>query len=154
MYVGNLHKLKVVHDRCVKYDMKDTLKIPSIVGETTADPVVQWGDATTKRDLLVHWSQINLGGVISFQCNTNLFAYEEDMTSSEWVKNLLVNSSEAALSQRVDEKFQQLKPLNQGGIMYLKFLLYEIFCMTNDIVTAFQLFLKVFSDKGLTNTVG
>ena len=62
MYVGNLHKLKGVHNRFVKYDMKDTLKIPSMVDETATDPVVQWGDATTKRDQFVHWSQINLGG--------------------------------------------------------------------------------------------
>ena len=38
------------------------------------------------------------------------------MTSIDWVKDLLVNSSEAALSQRVDEKFQQIEPLEQGGI--------------------------------------
>ena len=76
------------------------------------------------------------------------------MTSSDWVKNLLVNSSEAALSQRVDDNFQQLKPLEQGGITYLKFLLDEMFCMMNDVVTALQSFLKEFVDKGLTNTVG
>ena len=67
MYVGNLHKLKGVHIRCAKYYTKDPLNIPSMVYETTTDPAVQWGDATTKRDLLVHWSQINLGVVIFFQ---------------------------------------------------------------------------------------
>ena len=76
--------------------------------DTTTNPTVQWGDATTNRDLLVHWYQINLGAVIAFQWDTNFFADEEDMTSSDRVKNLLLNSIEAALSQRVDEKFQQL----------------------------------------------
>ena len=76
--------------------------------------------------------------MIAFQRDTNFFADKEDMTSSDWVKDLLVNSSEAALLHRVDEKFQQLKPLNQGGITYLKFLLYEMFCMTNYIVAALQ----------------
>ena len=56
MYVVNLHKLKGVRDRCVKYDMEDPLKIPSMADETTADTTVRWGDATTKRGLLVHWS--------------------------------------------------------------------------------------------------
>ena len=111
MYVVNPHTLKAVRDRCVKYDMKDTLKNPLMIDETTTNPVVQWGDETTKRDLLVHWSHINLGEVIAFQCDKNLFAYEEDMTRSDWVKDLLNNSSESALSQRVDEKFQQIKPL-------------------------------------------
>ena len=76
MYVGSLHKLKGVRDRRVKYDMKDPLKIHLMVGGTTTDPTVRWGDATTKRDMLVHWSQINLGEVISFQSDTNLFVAE------------------------------------------------------------------------------
>ena len=46
-----------------------------------------------------------------------------------------MNSVEAALSQRVDEKFQLIEPIKQGGITYLNFLLDEIFCMTNDVVT-------------------
>ena len=85
IYVGNLHKLKGVRNRCVKYDMKDPLKIPLMVDETTTDPAVRWGDATTKRDLLFHCSQINLGEVIAFQRNTNLFTAEEDTTSNDWV---------------------------------------------------------------------
>ena len=43
IYVGNLHKLKGLRDRCVKYDMKDPLKIHLMVDETTNDTAVQWG---------------------------------------------------------------------------------------------------------------
>ena len=68
-------------------------------------PRCDGGDATAKRDLLVHCYQISLGELIAFQSDTNLFTAEEEMTSSDWVKDLLVNLSEAALSQRVDEKF-------------------------------------------------
>ena len=75
------------------------------------------------------------------------------MTSSDWVKDLLANSSEAALSQHVDEKFQQLEPLEKGGITYLKFLLDIMLCMTNDVVTALQYLLKTFDDEGLTKIV-
>ena len=56
MYVGNLQNLKGVRDRCVKYDMKDPLKIHLMIDETTTNPTVQWGDVTTKKELLVHWS--------------------------------------------------------------------------------------------------
>ena len=59
---------------CVKYDMEVTLNITSMVNDTTNDPAVRWGDATTKRDLLVHWPHINMGGVISFQRSTQIFA--------------------------------------------------------------------------------
>ena len=73
MYVGHLCKLKGVRDRCVKYNMKDPLKIISMVNETTPDPTVRWGYVTTKRELLVCLSHINLGEVIYFQCDTNVF---------------------------------------------------------------------------------
>ena len=76
IYVGNLHNLKGLRHRCIKYNMKDPLNIPLMVNEMTTDPALQWGYATTKRNLLVNWYQINLGGVIAFQCNTNLFAAE------------------------------------------------------------------------------
>ena len=46
----------------------------------------------------------------------------------------------------MEKKFQQLKPIEQGGIKYLKFLLDEMFCMKNDVVTAFQSLLKAFAD--------
>ena len=65
-----------------------------------------------------------------------------------------MNSSEATLSQSVDEKFRQLEPLDQGVITYLKFLLHEMFCVTNYVVTELQSFLKAFADEGLTKTVG
>ena len=91
---------------------------------------------------------------IAFQPNMNYFASEEDMTSSNWVKDILTNSSKAELNQRVDEKFYNLDPLRQGGITYLKFFLDEMFCMTNDIVTSLQTFLKTFAEEVLSNTVG
>lgn len=40
IYVGKLHKLKGVRNRCVKYGMKDPLKIPLMVDETMTDPAV------------------------------------------------------------------------------------------------------------------
>ena len=49
------------------------------------------------------------------------------MTSSDWVKDLMMNSSEAELKQRVDKKFKKLESLEQGGITYLKFMLDKMF---------------------------
>ena len=99
--------------------------------------------------MLVHWSQINMAENIVFQCDTNSFALERDTTSSNWVKDFLANSSKADLKQQMDEKSDKLNPLKQGGVTYLKFLLDEMFCMTNDVVTALQTFLKTFAEEGL-----
>ena len=70
------------------------------------------------------------------------------------MKDLLTNSSEAELKQRVDEKFYKLDSLEQGGITYLQFFLHKMFCMTNDVVNALQKFLKTFAEEGLSKTVG
>ena len=41
--------------------------------------------------MIQHWSQITLYETKALQRNTNLFASEEDMASSDWMKDLLVN---------------------------------------------------------------
>ena len=74
-------------------------------------------------DMLQHWSPITLDETKAFQRNTNMFASEEDMASSDWMKDLLVNSSEAVLTQRVDEKYQAVDSMERRGITYLKLLL-------------------------------
>ena len=127
LYVGNLEKLKGVKDCITKYDMMDPFKIPALVDIDTDDPELRWGDETTKRDMLVHWSQIELLEVKAYQLDTNRYASEEDMTSSDWVKDLMMNSSEVELKGRVDEKFEKLDSLEQGGITYLKLMLDECF---------------------------
>ena len=40
------------------------------------------------------------------------------------------------MTQRVDDRYQALDSLERGGITYLKLLLDEMFCMTNDVVSA------------------
>ena len=67
--------------------------------------------------MLVYWSHINLLDTIAFQHDTNSFLSEEDMTSSNWPKDLLTNSSEAELKQQVDEKFDNIDPLKKRGIL-------------------------------------
>ena len=96
--------MRGVLDRTIKYDMRDPFWIPSMLDTITDDTSLMWGDSTTSMDMIHHWSQINLDETKDFQRNTNMFASEEGMASSDWMKDLLVNSSEAALTQRVDEK--------------------------------------------------
>ena len=110
----------------MKYDMVDPFKIPVMVDSDTENTAFRWGGETTKRDILVYWSQVDLTEVIAYQQETNQYASEEDTTSSDWVKHLMVNSSEAELKQQVNGKFEKLESLEQGGITYLKLMLEEM----------------------------
>ena len=130
--------LKGVKDRITKYDMVDPFKILVMVDSDTENPELQWGDEITKRDILVHWLQVDLTEAIAYQRDTNQYVSEEDMTSSDWVKDLMVNSSEAELKQQVDKTFDKLESIEHDGITYLKFMLDEMFCMMNDLVDSLQ----------------
>ena len=120
--------------------MVDPFKIRVMVDSDTENPALWWGYETTKRDILVHWLQVNLTEAIAYQWDTNQYASEKDMTSRNWVKELMVNSSEAELKQRVNEKFEK-----QGGITLLKFMLNKMFWMTNNVLDSLQTFLKNFA---------
>ena len=74
MYVGNLQKLRGVRKRCVKYNMVVPLKVLTMIDVATTDPSFWWGGDTTKRDMLIHWYQINLGKTIAIQRDTKSFA--------------------------------------------------------------------------------
>ena len=74
MYVGNLQKLRSVRDRALTYDMMDPLRIPVMIDSLKTEPADLWGDETTKRDFLTHWSQVDVPDIIAFHQDTNRYA--------------------------------------------------------------------------------
>ena len=58
------------------------------------------------------------------------------------------------MKHRVGEKFEKLESIEQGGITYLKFMLDEMLCMTNNEVATLQTFLNNFAEEGLSKTEG
>ena len=87
---------------------------------------------------------MDIAKIIAFQKDTNRYALDADMMSSDWLKDLMMNSSETELLERVTEIFEKLDSLAQGGIAYLKYTLDEMFCMRNHVVTALQKLIKTF----------
>ena len=79
----------------------DPLRISVMIDSLTTEPADRWGDETTKRDVLTHWFQVDVADIIAFRQDTNRYASDVDMTSSDWLKDLLINSSEPELLERV-----------------------------------------------------
>ena len=50
----------------MKYDMVDPFKIPVMIDSETENPALWWEDETTKRDILVHWPQVDLTEAIEY----------------------------------------------------------------------------------------
>ena len=50
-----------------KYDMVDNFKIPVMVDSDTENLALRWGNEMTKRDIIVHWSKVDLTDAIIYQ---------------------------------------------------------------------------------------
>jgi hypothetical protein len=106
--------------------------------------------STTGIKLLDHHDKIEMDTVVLWQQDVLQWANDaEDVTSTEWLLQLLRNSSEQALIARLDKKHDKLPVLQQGGITYLKLALDEMFTMSPGIVSSLQDELKKFGREGL-----
>ena len=100
------------------YDMIDLFIIPTLVDEYTSAVEGRWGNCTaTGVYLLSHWSKVSLRVATQFQSDfyANCIG-NEDIVSCERTKDPFINSSDPALIKLVDEKYEALDGINQGGI--------------------------------------
>ena len=77
------------------------------------------------------------------------YASLEDLTSMEWAKTLMMNSCDALLVERIDEKFEDLRQDEQGGVTYIKLALDEMFTGSNTVVNTLQGFFENFAKEGI-----
>ena len=100
---------------------------------------------------MYHWSKVSLRVVSQLQRHS----YEndndnEDIVSCEWTKGLFVRSSDTFIINRVEDKYEALDGLKQGGITYLKIALDDMFNMSDVVITSIQEFFKKFARDGLS----
>ena len=67
----------------------------------------------------------------------------------EWARALMMNSCDALLVERIDEKFEELALYEQGGVTYIKIALDEMFTISNTVVITLQGFFDAFSKAGI-----
>ena len=155
MYVGNLAKVGLLEERVNEYDMKSVLMIWPPKDMNAAAVKDRWGDPKDAKCLLTHWSSFLLDIVKQWQKDTNEECVDdEDLTSCEWISQLLDNSSATELIHRVDVKYNKLTTAERGGVTRLKIQLDEMFCITNDVVKALQSFLLEVSEEGPSKIPG
>jgi hypothetical protein len=67
----------------------------------------------------------------------------------EWAKSLLINSCDALLIERIDNKFKDLSLYKQGGVSYIKLALDKMFTISNTVVATLQGFFENFAKFGI-----
>jgi hypothetical protein len=150
-YVGNLNKLKLFRKRMEAFDMFDPFLIPVWIDPRAFSVIESWGDRKSNAiDLTKHWFKVSLEHVCAWQRDTFDWCTDDnDLTSMEWIKELLTNSCDIHLVKRVDEKFDQLYENEQGGITYLIITLDEMFTMSNIVIMSLQKYLKQLAQDGV-----
>jgi hypothetical protein len=149
-YVGNLDKLKLFRKCMEAFDMLSPFLIPIWTNPMAISVVDRWGDRKSEVvDSTKHWSKISLEHACAWQRDTFDWCTDENnLTSLEWVKELLTISCDLNLVKRINKKFDCLAEYEQGGITYLKIALDKMFTMSNMVIMSLQRYLKQFAQDG------
>jgi len=69
---------------------------------------------------------------------------DENCRSSAWLLAFLHNSCTLELKDGIEDSFESLEPLEKGGSTYLYLIMFHMFPMTTNIVTALQSIVTTF----------
>ena len=149
-YAGNLAKIKSFKRHMDSWDMSDPFVIPKLKNPSALSVEDCWAERkTTGMNLLRHWERLSLSQCKNWQRDSLNYASLDDLTSMEWAKTLMMNSCDALLVERIDEKFDELRPDEQGGVMYIKLALDEMFTVSTTVVNTLQGFFENFAKEGI-----
>jgi hypothetical protein len=149
-YAGNLAKIKSFKWHMDAWDMSDPFVIPTLIDPDALTVEDWWAERKlTGVHLLKNWGKLTLQQCCAWQQDSFDYASLEDLTSMEWAKSLMMNSCDALLIERIDEKFKDLSLYKQGGVIYIKLALDKMFIISNTVVATLQGFFDNFTKDGI-----
>lgn len=148
-FVGNVDKLKLLAQRALKFDLMDVITVPKRISNAPGVGMSNKWDMSSRTNLLENWTKVSLEDVIEYQMDINKFS-TLDAVSSNWLKDLLVNSMDIDLRAKIQETYGPLEEKGIfGGIVYLKIGVDVMFCMTREVCSALLLHLENFAKTGI-----
>ena len=142
MFCGNTDKIKAFKERCDKYDMTDILIITTLFNSGAYPPREIWGGPETMLCLLNHQSKFLLEHIAHFQKGTSGYS-ALDVVISVWLRDFAYNSSTEEPHYQVNNLYSTFSESGlHGGIIMVKIMLYQMFLMSNDVITALKTFWK------------
>jgi hypothetical protein len=124
--------------------------IPDFIAPYALSVENRWGDRKlTGVNLLKNWGNLTLKQCQNWKRDSFNYACTNDLTSMEWTKSLMMNTCDVLLVDRIDKKFDELDLYNQGGVIYIKIALDEMFTISNTVVTTLQGFFEAFAKDGI-----
>ena len=153
-YVNFMMVLRDLNDRAVKMDMTAVTRVPAYADKDESDLDKKW-DFNNLTDLTQNWHSLSMEHVMDYQKDINQRS-TLDSTSSDWLRDLIYNSSDDALRSLVSDKIglQTKEVAERGGIVMLKVTLDQMFSMTGSVRSALQKWLEDFSTSGMASVPG
>jgi hypothetical protein len=156
---SNLRALQPILDQLMQYDCDHVFKVPteksySEFGRTFQD---RWnmGDPDFEAvDISKHWARLSMAHIKLWQKEFNLFAENDDLTSSNWVQELIEVMLDPEVKKQVKEKYDTLKQIEKGGIIYFKIAMETIFKMSSLTIKALKDYFVAFGKNGLNGIQG
>ena len=143
--------------RTQEYDMLNCLLVPAYKDPEGATPADRW-DFTKRVHLFDSFASITRKQVTVWCDDCIRWAKAEvaqfEAQDSQWITELLRNSSTPDLIIQVDRDIQKLQGSMQGGVVWAWIMLNKIVNITDDVATALQERIKEFGNSGLRNIPG
>ena len=154
LYVNFMMVLRDLDNRAIKMDMTAATRVPAYADKNETDLEKKW-DFNNTTDLTKSWHSLSIEHVMDYQKDINQRS-TLDSRSSDWLRDLIYNSSDDALRSLVSDKIDlQTKEVSQrGGIVMLKVTLDQMFSMTGSVRSALQKWLEDFSTSGMAAVPG
>ena len=142
-FVGNTLKCKKLNNCLWIYDMVDCLKSPILRDPNDIHAKFRWGGENTTVYLLDHMDAFTIEHTILQKKDTNTHA-NHNAENCKWINTLLISSSMDAPNIWVNEKFDLLPILEQGGILRLKLMPDKMLFISEAVVQVLHTWLKTF----------
>ena len=156
---SNLRALEPILNQLKQHDCDHVFQVPSekFYSEFGRTFQARWNmdDPDYEAvDISKHWAKLPLAHVKLWQQDFNLFAFDEDLTSSNWVQELIEVMLDSEVRKQVKEKYDPLPQREKGGIVYFKIAMEIIFKMSSLTVAALREYFIAFGRNGLNKVQG
>jgi hypothetical protein len=136
------------------WDISDPIVISTFIDPDALSVEDRWAERKLRGvHLLKNWGKLTLQQCCAWQQDSFDYASLEDLTSMEWAKSLMMNSCDALLLKRIDEKFEDLSLYKQGSVTYIKLMLDKMFTISNTVVATLQGFFENFAKDGIAKVL-
>ena len=157
--VNLLQLIRRGSDHAINYDLHEITEIGVLVSPSTtpASPTscsTWWSLTESSGNLWDAWETMDENTVLCHQFSLNKRGGKEEQRSNRWLGTFLKASCSAAMCDKLETKISKLPVSQQGAVIYLYYLLNEMFHMTREVKKAVLECLEDFSKKGATTYSG